>query len=408
MSSSSVRHCVTRIGTLLIAAVLIAGMVGCSPSGQYTLTVGSSEGGKVTTPGEGTFTYGQGTAVDLVAQADAGYEFVNWTGDVGTVGDANNATTSITINGDYSLTANFALAGLGIWDWYDLDSIRDNLGANYFLMNDLNSATPGYEELASAGANDGKGWQPIGTQSHPFTGTFDGLGHQISDLIISRADESGVGLFFGLYYGGIIKDIGVVNAIVTGDEGVGGLLALNAGTMRNCYSSANVTGEGWYVGGLAGLNTGAVSNSFSVGRVSGNGPGVGGLVGGNDGTIDNSYSTVAVTGNSSVGGLIGANGGAVSNCYCTGNVTGDSSVGGLVADNGLTGSVSNSFWDIETSGQATSDGGTGLNTTQMQNIATFSGAGWDIIAVATANDRDTGYIWNIVSGVAYPFLSWQP
>jgi preprotein translocase subunit YajC len=75
---------------------------------SYDLTTGSTAGGSVTTPGEGTFPYDCGTVVDLVAEADACYEFVNWTGDVGTIADVNDATTTITMNGDYSITANFA------------------------------------------------------------------------------------------------------------------------------------------------------------------------------------------------------------------------------------------------------------------------------------------------------------
>jgi len=70
--------------------------------------------------------------------------------------------------------------------------------------------------------------------------------------------------------------------------------------------------------------------------------------------------------------------------------------------------VSNSFWDTQTSGQPTSSGGTGKTTAQMKDIDTFSGAGWDIIAVANSSTRNTGYIWNIVDDVTYPFLSWQP
>jgi hypothetical protein len=69
-------------------------------------------------------------------------------------------------------------------------------------------------------------------------------------------------------------------------------------------------------------------------------------------------------------------------------------------------SVSNSFWDTQASGQATSDGGTGKNTTEMKNIATFSVAGWSIIAVAL-NETDPAYIWNIVNNTTYPFLSWE-
>jgi len=72
------------------------------------------------------------------------------------------------------------------------------------------------------------------------------------------------------------------------------------------------------------------------------------------------------------------------------------------------GTVSNSFWDTETSGQATSDGGIGKTTEEMQDIVTFSGETWDIIAVVNPGTRNTSYIWNIVDGVTYPFLSWQP
>jgi hypothetical protein len=85
-------------------------------------------------------------------------------------------------------------------------------------------------------------------------------------------------------------------------------------------------------------------------------------------------------------------------------VTGNSSVGSLVG--GSTGTVCNSFWDIETSGQATSAGGTGKTTAEMQGVATF--AGWSIIAVANPSTRNPSYVWNIVDGQTYPFLSWQP
>jgi hypothetical protein len=71
------------------------------------LTTNSTEGGSVTTPGEGVFTYDEGTVVDLVAEAEQSYRFVEWTGDVGNVADVHAATTTITMNGEYSITANF-------------------------------------------------------------------------------------------------------------------------------------------------------------------------------------------------------------------------------------------------------------------------------------------------------------
>jgi uncharacterized repeat protein (TIGR02543 family) len=73
----------------------------------YDLTVSSTEGGSVTEPGEGVFTYDEGTVVDLVAPPDEGYRFVEWTGDVGTIADVHDATTTITMNGNYAVTANF-------------------------------------------------------------------------------------------------------------------------------------------------------------------------------------------------------------------------------------------------------------------------------------------------------------
>jgi hypothetical protein len=74
---------------------------------QYDLTTSSTAGGNVTTPGVGVFTYDVGTVGNLIATAGAGYRFVNWTGDVGTIANVTAAATTITMNGDYSITANF-------------------------------------------------------------------------------------------------------------------------------------------------------------------------------------------------------------------------------------------------------------------------------------------------------------
>jgi len=220
-------------------------------------------------------------------------------------------------------------SGTEIRDWYDLDAVRDNLGGSYILMNDLDSTTAGYEELASPTANEGKGWQPIGDlydpSTDPFTGSFNGQGYEIRDLFINRPDEHYLGLFGYVGEVGVIEDIGAVNVTVNGFSSVGGLVGENDGTVSKSYSTGSVTGS-WYVGGLMGSS--------------------------NEDT------------------------------------------------------VSNSFWDTETSGQATSDGGTGKNTTEMQDRVTFLSAGWNIIAVAL-NETNPAYIWNIVNNFTYPFLSWQ-
>jgi hypothetical protein len=79
--------------------------------GWNSLTVASTSGGLVTAPGEGVFIYPTGTNVTLIAEADTGnhYDFAEWTGDVGTVGNATEATTSIVMEGSYSITAGFEL-----------------------------------------------------------------------------------------------------------------------------------------------------------------------------------------------------------------------------------------------------------------------------------------------------------
>ena len=351
---------------------------------------------------------------------------------------------------------------LEIWDWYDLDAIRDNMSGHHTLMNDLDSTTSGYTELASPTANEGKGWQPIGTKDDAFTGSLDGQGYEIRDLFINRPDQDDVGLFSGLDQAGVIKNIGLTNAAVIGQDRVGGLAGHNyIGAVNNSYSTGSVLGD-HMVGGLVGENIeGSVSHSYSGSDVSAISEGVGGLVGENyggtvsdsystgsvngpdvvggllglhfDSTVSNSYSTGSVKGTYIVGGLVGANGGALSNSYATGNVTGDADIGGLVGHNfvgnvsnsystgnvtGVTyvggligenegeGIISNSYWNIETSGQATSGGGTGKNTTEMKDIATFSLTGWNIIAVAL-NETNAAYTWNIVNNITYPFLSWQ-
>jgi uncharacterized repeat protein (TIGR02543 family) len=68
------------------------------------LTVSSTDGGSVTQPGEGVFTYDEGTTVDLIAAPESGYQFVNWSGDVA---DPNSLSTSVTVNADKSVIANF-------------------------------------------------------------------------------------------------------------------------------------------------------------------------------------------------------------------------------------------------------------------------------------------------------------
>jgi len=97
----------------------------------------------------------------------------------------------------------------------------------------------------------------------------------------------------------------------------------------------------------------------------------------------------------------------VTQCYSTGSVSGigqDSwEIGGLVG-NTYQGSVTGCFWDIQTSGQATSAGGTGKTTAQMQTAKTFLDAGWDFVGETKNGTED---IWWINEGKDYPRLWWE-
>jgi hypothetical protein len=241
-----------------------------------------------------------------------------------------------------------------------------------------------------------------------LAGEVDGAGCEISNLSFDFDYVSQVGLFGYLGPSGEVSGIAAKNVSISADDYVGGLVGCNGeGTISQSCATGKVNGKA-HVGGLVGDNRGTVSECCATATVTGERWRVGGLVGYNDkGAVTNCYSTGNVIGNHNLGGLVGWNyRGTISDCYSTGSITG-SSAGGLVQNNQM-GTVRHSFWDMETSGQDTSDGGTGKTTAQMKNIATFSGVMWDIIGVGGPGERNPAYIWNIVGEETYPFLSWQP
>jgi hypothetical protein len=109
-------------GIFLIIVALIVSMAGCGSNDgggnggngvqSYTLTIDSTAGGMVavnnsTIPGKATFIFGAGTMVSLNATAHSGYQFVKWTGNVGTVDNVHGSQIIITVKGNYSIMANF-------------------------------------------------------------------------------------------------------------------------------------------------------------------------------------------------------------------------------------------------------------------------------------------------------------
>ncbi len=179
---------------------------------------------------------------------------------------------------------------------------------------------------------------------------------------------------------------------VRGTANVGGLVGYNTGDpISNSYSTGSVSGSGsnGSVGGLAGYNGGAITKSYSTGTVTAPTStfDVGGLVGFNGWIITDSYSTGAVSGGTRVGGLVGGNNGTITNSYSTGAVSGTTSVGGLAGFAWAGAITTSSYWDTQTSGQATSAGGTGLTTAQMMMQTNF--VGWDFTNTWWMSDTNT-------------------
>ena len=79
-----------------------------SPLIIYHLNISSTSGGNVSVPGEGTFNYVDHSVKNISAVANSCYHFAKWTGNTSTIADMNASSTTITMNGSYTIQANFA------------------------------------------------------------------------------------------------------------------------------------------------------------------------------------------------------------------------------------------------------------------------------------------------------------
>ncbi len=196
--------------------------------------------------------------------------------------------------------------------------------------------------------NAGEGFNPIGNDSNPFQGTYNGNNHTIDGININRPVTYYVSLF-GNTYGADIENLGVTNVNINGYEFVGGLVgwANNYTIIQNSYATGLVSGIDSYTGGLVGRTNdfSIIENSYATVTVQGHNY-VGGLLGSNSvsSSVSNSYAEgIVVADNDYVGGLVGYNQGIISNSYAAGNIEGYSTVGGLVGKNGISSIISNSY-----------------------------------------------------------------
>ncbi|MBE7374936.1 two-partner secretion domain-containing protein, partial [Pseudomonas lopnurensis] len=305
-------------------------------------------------------------------------------------------------------------------NWQQLQNINTNATtlAGYFqLKADLDQNSQGYHSLASATANDGAGWKPLGdgssgTDDTRFTGTLKGQGHTIGDLVVnvtrpsftagSGTTNSYAGLFGMTSSGAWIEQVGLIDARVSASGAdtnqAGALVGAVSGSTtitQNYVSNANVTasgGQSSYAGGLLGRSSGIydirpnINQNYASGHVSAlDGSSftyAGGLVGSiGGGDIDDSYASVIATATSENGDYTYAGG----------------LIASLVNSSQFRTTVTNSFWDSNLTSE--SKGGTGKTTEQLQQLQTFTDAGWDI-----DDAGGTGKVWRIYEGQTGPLL----
>ncbi|MBI4808959.1 MAG: filamentous hemagglutinin N-terminal domain-containing protein [Nitrosomonadales bacterium] len=229
------------------------------------------------------------------------------------------------------------------------------------------------------------------SNSFVSSGTVNSLGNEVGGLVgnnfgapINTSYVDSVTVSGGRYVGGFVGFDG-------GEGWAGGL-----GLISNSFvTNTQVTGT-WEVGGFAGGIHVPTSNSISDNFLA----------------ITNSYvSGGTVSGTSSVGGLVGFNDGEISMTYtASGLVSGTTNVGGLIGYNDVSAVVSNSFWDIDTTGQGlgagfgqdwgylNTTGVAGLTTLERMTMSSFTG--WNI-----ANTGGAGMTWRIYEGRTGPLLT---
>ena len=280
-----------------------------------------------------------------------------------------------------------------------------------------------------------------------YAGLFGvvGTGAEVENVALTGVSVTGSTTADAVYAGalagrnqGTIEDsysLGAVAAHRTGtgttDKAyAGGLVGQNSGTIRASYSRASVTAgshtanEG-HAGGLVGRNdSGAtIAASYARGSVTSNrgtdttgtilnSAYAGGLVSSNDGTIIASYASGSVTGvgrNVDAGGLVGTMTLAtVTASFSTGSVTatitgGTETTGGLIGSAPPSATITDSYWDTQTSGVTETGYGTGKTTSELQTPTSETGiyVNWDVNVDGVTGDDDP---WDFGTAGQYPVL----
>ena len=285
----------------------------------------------------------------------------------------------------------------------------------YELTANLDFDENGDAQITGAGDptywNSGAGWLPIGNSSTNYTANFYGNGHTISNLFINRQNDDSNGLFGHASGSNTIRNVGLIDANVTGRYRNGTLVGTFEGSNQiiNSYATGRVSAIGG--GGLVGLLNGAsIVASYASTALSSTGGLVNAIV---DGTIAASYATgtvVTTAYNRPTGGLVASvtRNATITASYATGAASSKdtSRTGGLVGFHYGWGTVTviNSYYDGGTTGQRDTGKGLTKTTAQLQMPTGYTDIykTWDDRDLDGDNDADDA--WDFGAADQYPVL----
>ncbi len=304
----------------------------------------------------------------------------------------------VTLSGNGTVSSPYVINTLEELGW--LSATHTLWDANFIQLSNIDASD-------TQSWNNGLGFNPIGTSTINFTGSYNGLNHQIQNLHIDQSSAEEAAGLFRYIDTATCENIVLTDVNINGFSFVGSLAGHAENCLiTNCSSSGTVSASTW-AGHLIGTSIqNTISNCHSSGSVQGTSA-IGGLIGQDSSSdISNCYSRANIEGEYVIGGLLGLSRHAnITNCYSTGLILGSTVFGGFIGDVNNT-TIISSFWDTETSNQSTSPGGVGKTTEEMQNYSTFYNAGWDFI-----NETNNGIndLWGInpQENGGYPFLAWQ-
>jgi len=312
----------------------------------------------------------------------------------------------------------------------ELNEVRNHLNSFFLQTADI--------DLNVAPYNQGTGWVAIGNSSSHFGGCYNGNGYYIRNLVSNFSTTPGlfgtstnavfrninldgfmisshiigvgslvryayytqfedcsaggnvsaentVGILAGYVTNSSLHNCSAVGYLHSDCNPSGGLIGrIENTTLLGCHANVSVNGS-FFSGGLIGQSTtGTISQCWSSSQVNASLSSSGGLVGYLIlSECNDCFTTGNVSGQSSLGGFCGiGENSTIRNCFSTGSVTGNNNISGFIASVYGNTTVTNCYWNTETSGLTTSTAGTGAtNALMLYPYAGQCYSGWDFETV---------------------------